>query len=43
MEQVFERRGEIGRVIQSRIGEVRASAERPVTALLTDALGADLA
>ena len=43
VEQVFERRGEIGRVIQSRIGEVRASAERPVTALLTDALGADLA
>jgi polysaccharide pyruvyl transferase WcaK-like protein len=40
---VFGRRAEIRGAIEARLPEVQASADRPVAALLSDTLGADLA
>jgi polysaccharide pyruvyl transferase WcaK-like protein len=43
VEQVFEQRAEIAALINERLPEIRQSADRPVAALLTASLGADLA
>ena len=43
VEEVFGRRTEVADRIRQRLPEIQANADRPVIALLTDSLGADLA